>query len=90
MSLTNRKTCRINRMSLKFQGSVACKRRFEFHPVAKWHRGYKRFFSCLTELCRKFILLMNVKMPTVGILTIIRRIITSPERFKEKITLLFI
>ena len=64
ISLTNRKTCRINRMSPKFQGSVACKRRFEFHPVAKWPRGYKRFFSCLTKLCRKFILLINVNMPT--------------------------
>ena len=46
VSLTNRKTCRISRMNPTFQGSVACKRRFEFHPVAKWPRGYKRFFAC--------------------------------------------
>ena len=35
-----------------------------------WPRGYKTFFSCSTQLCMKFFLLINVKMPTiVNILT---------------------
>ena len=40
------------------------------------------FFPCSTQLSTKFILLINVKMPTiVGILTFISMIHTS-ERFK--------
>ena len=38
ISLAYRKACRRKRMS-PFQGSVACKRRFEFYLVAYWPRG---------------------------------------------------
>ena len=38
-------------------------------------RGYETFFSCSAQLRLKFIMLINVKMPTVvGILTFISRI----------------
>ena len=48
-----------------------------------WARGYKTFFSCSTQLNTKFILLINVKMPTiVGILTFISMINTASERLK--------
>ena len=46
-------------------------------------RGYKAF-SCSTEPSIKFILLINVKMPTtVGILTFISSITTS-DSFKAR------
>ena len=46
-------------------------------------RSYKTF-SCSTQLSKKFILLINVKMHTiVGILTFISMIITS-ERLKQE------
>ena len=39
-----------------------------------WPRGYKTFFSCSPHLRLKFIMLIDVKMPTiVGILTYINR-----------------
>ena len=42
-------------------------------------------FSCSTELSTKFILLINVKMPTiVGILTFISMINTTSERLKSR------
>ena len=42
-------------------------------------------FSCWTQLSTKFILLINVKMPTiVGILTFISRINTASERLKAR------
>ena len=42
-----------------------------------------KLFSCSTQLSTKFILLINVKMPTiVGILTFISMINTTSERFK--------
>ena len=42
-------------------------------------------FSCLTQLSTKFILLINVKMPTiVGILTVISMINTTSERLKAR------
>ena len=45
-----------------------------------WPRGYK-FFPCSTQLSTKFILLINVKMPTiVGILTFISMINATSER----------
>ena len=56
-----------------------------------WPRGYKTFL-CSTRLSMKFILLINVKMPTiVGISTFISRIITSyeSESLKERNTYLF-
>ena len=49
-----------------------------------WPRGYKTF-SCSTQLSTKFILLKNVKMPTiVGILTFISMINTTSERHKAR------
>ena len=40
-----------------------------------------KLFQCSTQLSTKFILLINVKMPTiVGILTFIRTINTASER----------
>ena len=44
-----------------------------------------KLFSYLTHLSTKFILLINVKMPTiVGILTFISRINTTSERLKAR------
>ena len=44
-----------------------------------------KLFSCSTQLSTKFILLINVKMPTmVGILTFIGMINTTFERFKAR------
>ena len=54
-----------------------------------WPRGYKTF-SCSTQLSIRFILLINVKMPTiVGILTLISRLNTVSESFKAKQILIF-
>ena len=45
----------------------------------------KKLFSCSTRLRTKFILLINVKMPTiVGILTFISMINTTSERLKAR------
>ena len=73
----------------QFQGSVACKRDLSFTFL---QTGLEvKNVLCSTKLCRKFILLINVKMPTiVGILTIISRINTSSERFKAKDYLTFL
>ena len=44
-----------------------------------------KLFSCSTQLSTKFILLINVKMPTiVGILTFISIINTSSDRLKAR------
>ena len=44
-----------------------------------------KLFSCSSQLSTKFILLINVKMPTiVGILTFISMINTTSERLKAK------
>ena len=49
-----------------------------------WPPGYKTF-SMLTQLSTKFILLINVKMPTiVGILTFISMMNTTSERLKAR------
>ena len=49
-----------------------------------WPQGYKKN-SYLTQLSTKFILLINVKMPTiVGILTFISMINTTSERHKAR------
>ena len=43
------------------------------------------YFPCSTQLSMKFILLINVKMPTiVGILTFISMINTTSERLKAR------
>ena len=39
-----------------------------------------KLFSCSTQLSTKIILLINVKMPTIGILTYISMINTASER----------
>ena len=53
------------------------------HSLAR-PRGYKTF-SCSTQLSMKFILLLNVKMPTiVGILTFISKINTISEWLKAR------
>ena len=50
-----------------------------------------KFFSCSTQLSLKFILLINVKMPTIlGILTFMSRINTTSENFRERKILVFI
>ena len=47
-------------------------------------------FTCSTQVSMKFILLINVKMPTiVGILTFISRINTTPESFKSRNAFIF-
>ena len=44
-----------------------------------------KLFSCSTELSSKFILLINVKMPTmVGIFSFISKINTTSERLKAR------
>ena len=44
-----------------------------------------KLFSCLTQLSIKFILLINVKMPTiVGILTVMSRINPTSECIKQE------
>ena len=44
-----------------------------------------KLFSCSTQPSTKFILLINVKMPTIiGILTFISLINTTPERLKAR------
>ena len=44
-----------------------------------------KLFSCSTQLSTKFILLINVKMPTiVDILTFISMIYTTSERIRAK------
>ena len=55
-------------------------KQFESRP-----RGYKTFFLCSTQLSMKFIMLINVKMPTiVGILIFISRINTTSESLKRE------
>ena len=45
----------------------------------------RKLFSCSTQLSTKFILLINVKMPTiVSILTFISMINTTSERLKAR------
>ena len=43
-----------------------------------------KLFSYSTQLSTKFILLINVKMPTIGILTFISIINTTFERLKAR------
>ena len=49
-----------------------------------------KLFWCSTQLSMKFILLINVKMPTiVGILTFISRMNTTSKGFKARCFLIF-
>ena len=55
------------------------------HVLNKLDPRLFNFFSCLTQLSMKIILLINVKMPTiVGILTFMSRINTTCESFKAR------
>ena len=50
-----------------------------------------KLFSCSTQLSTKFILLMNVQMPTiVGILTCISMINTTSERLEARNFFIFL
>ena len=77
---------------------------WSLHPYFLWERHSKQFFlifgspglevikcfSSSTQLSMKFILLINVKMPTtVGILTFISGINTRAERFKARTIFIF-
>ena len=54
-----------------------------------WPQGYI-FFSWSTQLTMTFILLVNIKMPTIlGILTFISRINTPSECIKQGETFIF-
>ena len=56
----------------------------DFYNLDPRPRGYKTF-SCSTQLSTKFILLINVEMPTfVGILTFISMINTTSERLRAR------
>ena len=63
-----------------------CAGLFESYLVTNPEDGPKViFFPCSTQLSTKFILLINVKMPTsVGILTFISMINTTSERLKAR------
>ena len=51
-----------------------------------WRPGLEviKLFSCSTQLSTKFNLLINAKMPIVGILTFISRINTTSESYKAR------
>ena len=60
------------------------------YRVSAWPLGYRTFFICSTILSMKFILLINIKMPTVvGILIFISRIYTISESSKTINNLIF-
>ena len=49
-----------------------------------------KYYSCSTQLSMKFILLINVKMPSiVGILTFLSWIVTTSEKLKHEKSLFF-
>ena len=76
-----------------FSRQTLFSRTFQESPVYSstfqaWPQGYKTFFH--TQLSTKFILLINVKMPTiVGILTFISMIDTIPESLKARKVIIF-
>ena len=60
---------------------------YPYHSALSIRPGLEviKLFPCSTQLSKKFILLINVKMPTmVGILTFISRINTTAERLKAR------
>ena len=60
---------------------------FNLFESARFYTGPKviKLFSCSTQLSMKFILLINVKIPTiVGILTFISMLNTTSERLKQE------
>ena len=60
--------------------------RFKLGSLTEWAGPEViKLFSCSTQLCMKFFLLINVKMPTiVGILTFISMINTASKRFEAR------
>ena len=65
--------------------------RFGVSNIMKPSPEVMKLFSCSTQLSSKFILLINVKMPTiVGILTFISMINTTSERLLQQETHLFV
>ena len=59
-------------------------------PKTIGNQGYKKC-SCSFQLRMTFILLINVKMPTiVGILTFISRVNTTSESFKARKIFIFL
>ena len=60
----------------------------ELMPIMKPGPTVLNFFSCSTQLSTKFVLLINVKMPTiVGILTLIGMIIQQMRDIKQETSL---
>ena len=67
-----------------------CSSYYSFWDILLTRLKVMKLFSCSTQLNTKFILLINVKMPTiVGILTFMSRINTTSERLKSRIGLYF-
>ena len=81
--------------AIRLNGSILPNCLFNFYiPVlndgVKPGPGVIKLLPCSTQLSTKFILLMNVKKPTiVGILTFISMINTTSERLKQ-VTSLFV
>ena len=73
--------------------SVQNFRTFTIRPIILLNKSgpeVTNLFSCSTQLSMKFILLINVKMPTiVGILTFIGMINTTSERHKARNFVIF-
>ena len=70
-----------NKICLYFSISVGSVLRMYFEKWCMTGPEVIILFSCSTQLSAKFILLINVKMPTiVGILTFISRINTTSEK----------
>ena len=74
-------------MNIHSWASVIFKTDFSNAPMNEISPGPEviKLFSCSTQLSTKFILLINVKMPTiVGILTFISMINTTSERLRAR------
>ena len=75
------------RINCNFGGKGPKFESLHYFPVNRTKTGPEviKLFSCSTELSTKFIMLINVKMPTiVGILTFMRMINTISERLKSR------
>ena len=85
-SIKKNHSCEVNGQESESQALVGQ----DVHPLDIQQRlrqapSLLNFFSCSTQLSTKFILLINVKMPTiVGILTFISMINTTSERLKTR------
>ena len=66
-------------------GFLVTRPKYMNHITRRSGLEFVKLFSCSTQLSTKFILLINVKMPTiVGILTFINMINTTSERLKSR------